>query len=56
MQLAHSTFWPHCSCCWLLGYGVDEVDKNRWAQKMTVWDPQCPEHPSNPRGNREENR
>lgn len=48
MELAHSSFWPDCSCCWLLGYGVDEDDKERWAEKMTVWDPDCPSHPDNP--------
>jgi hypothetical protein len=50
MELAHSSFWPDCSCCWLLGYGVDERQKERWAQRMTAWDPQCPKHPYDPTG------
>lgn len=48
MELAHSSFWPSCTCCWLLGYFVDQERPNQWAQKMTSWDPQCPEHPFQP--------
>lgn len=44
MEMSHSSFWPDCSCCWLLGYGVDPDDKERWAQKMISWDPQCVIH------------
>lgn len=48
MEMAHSTFWPECTCCWLLGYGVDESNKEHWAQKMTSWDPSCAKHPRPP--------
>ena len=49
MTVAHSTFWPECSCCWLLGYFVDDERPNEWAQRMTSWDPLCPVHPYRPK-------
>lgn len=48
MELAHSTFWPDCSCCWLLGYSVHPEHPELWAQRMTDWDPLCVKHPRRP--------
>lgn len=35
-----------CSCCWILGYGVDEANPSEWAEKMFSLDEECPEHGS----------
>lgn len=35
-----------CSCCWIVGFGVDEGYPALWGERMFSLDPQCPDHGS----------
>jgi hypothetical protein len=39
-----------CTCCWIMGYGVDEQNPSEWAEKMFSLDEECPYHGSEVRG------
>lgn len=39
-----------CSCCWIMGFGVDEADPSQWAEKMFSLDEECPHHGGQVRG------
>lgn len=36
----------NCSCCWIMGYGVDEKRPNDWAEEIYYKDEECVDHGS----------